>query len=432
MKNRRILPTLAATLAFQLAGCGSAQVASTEVENEVAAGILLASVEDTAAIASASWSLLDSTTVLASGQTDSTGSLTGALPRSTRPLRLCVIRGSDTLQALLVDTSRLDTLRIGINPVTDLVARHMNLFKDGSRFLAEADSLTNAITGFTVSYQEFSRHARDRSPTAKVLLGILGRQLSRHGDHHTYLDSLVSNGQASMDDDSSFARDLAQQLRDNGIPTDSQLLIVKDLDTQAKKEGRLLETYQQEHLASDSLLLLELSPWASAPSLSHLSAHLLRQSSALGNALGSASGSEGSDDVATETTRRIALRLYVRELGEKPVVNVSDLNALDPLLAQIDTSLMVSFTLLRLQAWAGRDALAAQLLGPILERNRSQDWSLGNQLSAADPKSYLQAQWPFPTKTGLDSALLSEVATGKWGKPAELLHDQESNPRSGN
>lgn len=191
MNSRLLVAAFAMTGALALLAC-SDRTASTEVENELTTGVVVSSAEDTAPLPHARWRLLDGASIVDSGTTDSTGAFSATFRSSSRLLALHVEAHGDTVLALFSDSVSRDTLLVGVNLVTDAVARHWNANRDVTSFQAFSDSLTRIIFGGSARYDDLARPSADRSDSAAQALQNLNNRIRRQEDGlHGYLDSLL-------------------------------------------------------------------------------------------------------------------------------------------------------------------------------------------------------------------------------------------------
>ncbi len=191
MNSRLLVAAFTLTGALALLAC-SDRTASTEVENELTMGVVVGSAEDTAPLTHARWRLLDGATMLDSGTTDSAGAFSATFRSSTKLLALHIETLGDTVLALFPDSVSRDTQRVGINLVTDAVARRWNTNRDASNFQAFSDSLTRIIVGGSLRYEDLAHPSADRSDSATQALQNLNKRIRKQDNGlHGYLDSLL-------------------------------------------------------------------------------------------------------------------------------------------------------------------------------------------------------------------------------------------------
>lgn len=407
-----------------LAACGDDRMSSTEVENEVST--LVASSEDTAPIAAARWILSDSTSTIASGVTDSTGSIAVDFPSIASPyLFLKVESASETLQTIvdLRNTNGGDTIRTGVNLLTNAVARAWSESPHHQDFGRFGDSLARSITGLPLAYETFALPSDKRAREAQVVLDVLGRKARRApGPMVPFVDSLARTPDASMLHDSSFSRDLADILREQGTPPDSQTVLVQRIDSLGGQHNTLVAAFERQRRDADSLLLTEIAPWLGAPAADGFCRILLARASTNANRILAQPRPAFSPDLVMETARRLALRTYVRLLDDiaSPPGDAGDA-ALSLLLDEADSTMRETFLVLKIDPWFGKDVALDQFLSPILAATRRPEWRSSALLAADDPRATIASGWPLPHGTALREAIEASISTGAWGSPYQLL-----------
>lgn len=423
--NARLQRFGAALAAFGLlAACGDDRVSSTEVENEVST--LVASSEDTAPIVAARWVLSDSSATIARGVTDSTGSIAVDFPTTASSyLFLRIESPSETLQTIidLRNAEHGDTIRTGVNLLTNAVARAWHTAPHHQDFARFGDSLAHSITGMPLGYGSFALPADRRMPEAQVFLDVLGRKARRApGPMIPFVDSLARTPGASMLHDSSFSRDLADILREQGTPPDSQTAIVQRIDSIGGQYNALVAAFERQRQDADSLLLTEIVPWLGSPAADGFCRILLARASMNANRILAQPRPAFPPDLVMETGRRLALRTYARLLDDiASPPDSAGLVAFTLLLDEADSTMRETFRTLKIDPWFGKDVALDQLLSPILTAARSQNWSSSALLAAIDPRAAIASGWPLPHGTALRKAIEASIATGAWGSPYQLL-----------
>lgn len=405
-----------------LGACGGDRTASTEVENELTT--LLASTEDTVDIVAARWVLTDGSDTLATGITDSTGSIVADFEPSSAPyLYLSVVSGAETLQTVIEargsDTS--DTLRAGVNLFTNLVARSWSPGSSLSRF---GDSLARAFTGVPLPYSGFASPQGMRSPEAEVFLGVLQQKVQRSGSPMVrYVDSLAhAPGGGGMLHDSAFTRDMTDALRRQALPADSQDLVVQRIDSLGGQNGKLFQTFQQDQASADSVLLVSVAPWLASSQATELRGTLIARSQACATAILAQPRPAFPSDIVKETSRRVALRTYAHLLGDLSASpDSAGRAALTILLSDADSTLRETFLILKIDKWFGKDIQADQLLAPVYASQRRSSWKTSDLVKASNPKDFAAAGWPLPHGATLRNAIVAALQSGRWGQPGDLL-----------
>lgn len=413
-----------AWVALSLAGCASDRTASTEVENELTA-VVIGSAEDTTALIAARWTLSDSTRVLASGITDSSGAFAASIPWSASELVFSLVSPSDVLTTIVPAGSFQpgDTLRTGINLFTDAVGRAWLTHRSAGTLEHFGDSLARGITGFPLPYSTLSKPTPLRSAEATTVLGALSRRAgASHRPPGAFLDSLARDPDGSLVRDPSFSRDLADVLRLQGLPPDSQTNLVRHLDSLGGQDGFLVRSFAHEVAQADTVLLTELLPWLGAANSVNFRQTLLRR--AVSNAVVVLGQPRPSFDprLMDELVRRLTLRTTVRALQDLAAPpDSAGMATLSRLLGETDSVIREMFMVLRIEKWFGRDAQLDAFLAPIVLERRRADWSTSAYLASGDPREFLATGWPIPHSYPLRQAIENRAASGLWGPAKDLL-----------
>jgi hypothetical protein len=378
-----------------LAACGADRSASTEVENEVSAGVLRVSVEDTALLPGVRWNLsTPSGTVLDSGFANASGILTSSRAPLGQELLLRAL-SRDTLRAVVIDSSTLDTLRAGMNLLTDAVARQWTSDGKKQAFPEFADSLVRKITGTDVAYHSISTDKDMRSQFARSLLGTLTAQIARCGcPPSAYLDTLATVPDRSLHSDSQFDADIARQYARDGVPLDSQAL-------------RLLlpssDTSTQAHLDSiDIQSFVSALPWTRSGE--NTLNQLLNDAESIGTA--AASSLKSGRGTAATAAARVCLHVYelsLSEIGQSP--DSSQRMAYYEFRDKLDSSTAQGLQILGVGSWLSDGAQAASRLHSALISTRTPSWNMATFLNSSNPQTYLQSNWPMPTGEALRQAI---------------------------
>lgn len=382
---------------WMLAACGMDRSASTEVENEVSAGVLHVSVEDTALLPGVRWNLsAPSGTVLDSGFADASGILTSSRAFLGQELLLRALT-RDTLRAVVIDSSASDTLRTGMNLLTDAVARQWKSGAKSLPFPEFADSLMRKITGTDIGYRSLSAERNQQSQIARSLLGALTAQIVRCGcPPSAYLDSLATMPDRNLHSGSQFDADIAKQYVHDGVPLDSQAL-------------RLLQpssdTSTQAHLDSIDIQSFRSSlPWADTNG--NILSELLDSAEDIG--MTAASSLKSGRGTAATAAARVCLHVYTQSLSEiRQLPDSSQLPAYHFFMRRVDSSLAQGLQILGVGSWIADDAQAANRLHSAWISTRASDWDMTTFLNATDPRTYLQDKWPMPTEEALRQTLSS-------------------------
>lgn len=434
MKHLLAIPAL---LGATLLGCSDNRtLASTEVENEITLARIVVSAEDTAALAGAAWTLVDSLgDTLGRGISDSAGQARGTF-RWTSGLGtvlLGVSSTTDTLRSILVLPSSFaprDTLRATANLLTESVAKAAgSAFPRGfdERRLDElGDSVVREIAGLPIPYRAVSGESRQRPPEVRLILHVLSTQSERaEKSPRQFVDDLRLDPHRDVAQDSGFARDLAEGLRHLDLPPDSQELVAVRLDSLGERGGELVKAWQSERFREDSTLFAQLLPWIALPGAHQLRADLLDRADHLGHDATRPHDGSGGDATVPEdqvrTVRRATIRLWVHLLGDLtgPPSGSDDL---DKLLDPAEFVLRDAWKHMRQTGWVGRDSVAADFLGKLLDSRRDPTWSTTTLVSTSDPSGYVAAFWPMPDSKEINPLLDSLAAMGHWGVPADLLY----------
>jgi len=429
-----------AFLGATLLGCSdNRSLASTEVENEIALARIVVSAEDTAALAGAAWTLLDSLgDTLGRGLSDSTGTADGTFRWSPGlgTVLLGVSSNSDTLRSILVlppSFAPRDTLRAGANLLTESVAKAAgSAFPRGfdeRRLAALGDSVVREVAGLPIPYSAVSGESRRRSPEARLILRVLATQSGRTGKSpRQFVDDLRLDPHRDVARDSEFARDLADGLRQLDLAPDSQELVATRLDSLGDRGGELVQAWQSERFREDSALFAQLLPWIALPGAQSLRADLLDRADHFGHdATRPRDGSGGNASVPEDqvrTVRRATIRLWVHLLGDLSAPPSDSFRAgnLDKLLDPAESVLRDAWKHMRQTGWVGRDSAAADFLGRLLDTRRDPAWSTTVLVSTSDPSGYVAARWAMPDSKTVNPLLDSLAATGRWGVPSTLLY----------
>lgn len=379
-----------------LAACGMDRSASTEVENEVSAGVLRVSVEDTALLPGVRWNLSTSSgTVLDSGFANASGILTSShVPLGQELLLRALSR--DTLQTVMIDSSAADTLRAGMNLLTDAVARQWKSSRKEQAFPEFADSLVRKITGTDIAYRSISTDKDMRPQFVRSLLEALTAQVSRCDcPPSAYLDTLATVPGRSLHSDSQFNADLAEQYARDDIPLDSQALHLLQPSS---------DTSTQAHLDSNDIQFFKSAlPWASANE--SVVQELLDSAKNMGTA--AASPLKSGRGVAATAAARICLHIYVQPLSEISQLSdsSSQLQAYQSFVKAMDSSITQGLQMLDVGSWIADGTQTADRLYSALISTRSSNWSMQAYLNSSDPQTYLRDQWPMPTGDVLRKAI---------------------------
>jgi len=424
MNARFGLAAPAALLALSLGGCASDRVASTEVENELTA-VVIGSAEDTIVLVAARWTLSDSTGVIAAGTTDSVGEFTATIPWSGSELVFALSGSGSTLSAVVPAGSfgPGDTLHAGINLFTDAVARAWKSDRSAGSFARLGDSLSRGITGFPLPYQTLSKPRSHRSREAAAVLDAMSlRAGASHRPPGAFLDSLARDPSGSLLRDTSFSRDLADAMRAQGLPPDSQTFLVRHLDSLGGQDGDLEKAFAHEVEQADTNLLTGLLPWLDRVENDGFRQPLLARAAANATAVLRQPRPAFDPRQIDELVRRLSLRTTALALdGLDSPPDSAGRTALSLLLAETDSVVRETFLVLRIENWFGRDDHLAEFLVPILLDRRRADWSVAEFVAAGDPAGYQAARWPLPHGQPLRQAIQTRAASGVWGAPSNLL-----------
>lgn len=424
MNHRRHMGASAALAALSLAGCASDRTASTEVENELTA-VVIGSAEDTSALVAARWTLSDSTRVLASGSTDSAGTFVATIPWSASELVFSLVSPGDVLTTIVPAGSFRpgDTLRTGINLLTDAVARAWLTRRPSGTLQHLGDSLAQGITGFPLPYSTLSKPRDLRPPEAATVLGSLSRRVgASRRPPGAFLDSLALDPQGSLLRDPNFSRDLADLLRIQGLHPDSQTILVRHLDSLGGRDGSLLESFAHEVAQADTVLLAELLPWLRSPDADGFRQSLLRRASANAATVLGQPRPAFDPRLVEELVRRLSLRTTTRALQDlASAPDSAGQAALARLLGETDSVIRELFLVMRIEKWFGRDAQLDAFLAPILLDRRRADWSTTAYLASPDPREFLATGWPVPHGFALRQAIENRLSSGQWGPARDLL-----------
>lgn len=412
-----------------LAACGDDRAASTEVENEVM--VLAASSEDTAPIAAARWVLTNGTDTIASGITDSAGTILAEFPRSDAPyLYLQVATNHGTMQTVIDrrDSATCDTVHAGVNLLTNSIVRawdHQGTFSPFS------DSMARSLTGVPVPFSQYTWPRGSRTIEAKLFLNVLGQRAQRSNSSFiSFTDSLVRYPGQSMLADSAFARDLTDALREEAIPPDSQVLVVKRIDSLGGLNGQLLQSFMLDRANADSLLLVSAVHWMSSPNAGAFRDQLLIRARACGVAVLAQPRPPFSPYLVTETARRLTLRIYGHLIADvQQIPDSAGIHALSVFFDDVDSTVRETFTILKIERWFGHDDGLDIFMTPIVTASRNPSWKTSSLLVSPDPKAYAASVWPMPHGSVLKNAITKAVNSGAWGP--DLLVFPSQNPSGG-
>jgi hypothetical protein len=202
-----------------------------------------------------------------------------------------------------------DTLRTGINLFTDAVARAWLTHRSAGSLQQFGDSLARGITGFPLPYTTLSKPRDQRSPEATTVLGTLSRRAgASRRPPGAFLDSLARDPNGSLVRDPSFSRDLADVLRIQGLPPDSQTNLVQHLDSLGGQDGSLTKSFAHEVAQADTVLLTELLPWLGPASADGFRQNLLRRAAANASAVLGQPRPSFDPRLVDEVVRRLTLR----------------------------------------------------------------------------------------------------------------------------
>lgn len=411
-----------------LAACGDDRVTSTEVENEVM--VLAASTEDTAPLVAARWILTDGTDTLASGATDSSGTILAVFPRTNSSLLHLMVATSHGTMETVIDRESIatsDTIRTGVNLLTHSISRSWNHRGD---FTPYGDSLARSLTGVPVPFSQYAWPRSARAIEAKLFLNVLVQRAQRSGSSFvSFVDSLTRSPGKGMIDDSAFARDLTDALREEAIPFDSQALVVKRIDSLGGRNGRLLQDFMLDRANADSLLLVSTVDWMSTAQADAFRELLLARARACGVAVLAQPRPPFSPYLVTETARRLTLRIYGHLLSETPQLpDSAGQHAFNVFFDDVDSTVRETFTYLKIERWFGRDDHLDMFMAPIVTASRAPSWRTSSLLAAIDPKAYIAANWPMPHGSTLRNAISWAASSGAWG-PDLLVYP--SQPQGG-
>ncbi|MCB9497198.1 MAG: hypothetical protein H6686_09985 [Fibrobacteria bacterium] len=405
----RITLALALT-AWGVNGCATDRIASTEVENELV-GVVVGTAEDTASLVAARWLLADSASTLFSGTTDSLGSIVATRVPVDRDLELLVLSQAETLRIAIPAGSLLpgDTLRLGVNLLTDAVSRAWEYKGRKGSLPVFGDSLARDILGLPFSWPELSAPRGRRSQDVTTILQTLNLQVRRGAEPPwKHLDALASDPSRNLVRDSAFGLDLAQTLRNQGLARDSQRLVVRRLDSLSGEQGRLFDAWDNAIQAGDSLLLVELLPWLGQPEVGWFLRYLKDRATSTGQVVLMQPRPAMPMDLVTETARRLSMRMAVRALQDLSSPPLDGM-VLARLLDEADSTARETFQFLRIEQWFGRDRELDELLEPIVLLERSPAWSTTAYVEALDPAAMLAVGWIFPHGEPLRKALEKRV-----------------------
>lgn len=409
-----------------LIACGDDRSASTEVENEIT--VLAASSEDTAPVIAARWVLTDGTDTLASGITDSAGAILAEFHGTEAPYLYLQVNSSNGTMVSVIDrrdSTPKDTVRAGVNLLTNAIVRNWDRTRD---FTPYVDSLTHSLTGVPMPYSFYCQPKGSRPIEAQAFLNVLGQRAQRSGSPPlSYADSLARGTGKPMVSDSTFARDLTDALREEAISLDSQALVVKRIDSLGNRNGQLLQEFMLDRANADSLLLVSTVRWMSAPSADDFRNQLLARARSCGVAVLAQPRPAFSPYLVTETSRRLALRIYGHILGEvQQLPDSAGIHALSLFFDDVDSTVRETFTILRIERWFGHDDMLDIFMAPIITTSRNPGWRTSSLLTSADPVAYIASGWPMPHGSTLRNAITRTANSGQWGH--DLLVSEQSQP----
>jgi hypothetical protein len=411
-----------------LAACGDDRVTSTEVENEVM--VLAASSEDTAPLVAARWVLTDGADTLASGTTDSSGGILAVFPRTDSTLlHLLVATSHGTMETVIdrADAPARDTIRTGVNLLTSSISRSWTRHGDFSPY---GDSMARSLTGVPMQFSQYAWPRNSRPIEARLFLNVLAQRAQRSGTPIVFfVDSLTRTPGNGMIDDSAFARDLTDALREEAIPLDSQALVVKRIDSLGGRNGRLLQDFMLDRANADSLLLVSTVGWMSSTQADTFRELLLARARACGVAVLAQPRPAFSPYLVTETARRLTLRIYGHLLSEvAQVPDSAGMHAFGVFFDDVDSTVRETFLYLKIERWFGQDDRLDMFMAPIITASRSPSWRTSALMAASDPQSYVATGWPMPHGSTLRNAISRAASSGAWG-PDLLVYP--SQPQGG-
>lgn len=411
-----------------LIACGDDRTASTEVENEVT--VLAASSEDTAPLIAARWVLTDGTDTLASGTTDSAGAILAGFQSTEAPyLYLRVNTSNGPMQSVIDrhDSTSSDTVRAGVNLLTNAMVSNWDRRRD---FTPYVDSLTRSLTGVPMPYSFYCQPKGSRPIEAQAFLNVLGQRAQRSGSPPVqFADSLVREHGNPMISDSSFPRDLTDALREEAISLDSQALVVKRIDSLGNRNGQLLQDFMLDRANADSLLLVSTVRWMSEPSADDFRDQLLARARSCGVAVLAQPRPAFSPYLVTETSRRLALRIYGHILGDvQQLPDSAGIHALLLFFDDVDSTVRETFTILRIERWFGHDDMLDIFMAPIITASRNPGWRTPSLLTSSDPEAFIAANWPMPHGSTLRNAISRTASSGQWG-PDLLVSEPSQQPK---